>query len=301
MIERFNQMAAQMLATFVKGNKRDWDEHLPYLMLAYRSTIHESTQCSPNQMVYGRDLALPVDVIAGTPPIVAVPTCPVVYVEWLRDALERSFGHAREALQKAVTRQKRLYDRKAKEHGFSVGEWVLSWYPPAAHTKFGSGWTGPYLVVEKLSDLVYKVQASKRSKFKIVHLDHLKPYYVDEDEQLVNWLDGSLDAKTPEKPIGEPDAGINGPPTLVERGSVAGELVSDGYTADHCGHDSDHGYQKRHGSSGIASGVGQIPESGTTGPLRRSKRAIRHPKRFLLRVNHSSMFRDRAYSLGESD
>ena len=59
MIERFNRMAAQMLATFVKGNKRDCDEHLPYLMLAYRSTIHEIARCSPNMMMFGRDLALP--------------------------------------------------------------------------------------------------------------------------------------------------------------------------------------------------------------------------------------------------
>ena len=44
MIERFNRTVAQMLATFVQGKKRSWDEHLPFVMLAYRSTIHESTQ-----------------------------------------------------------------------------------------------------------------------------------------------------------------------------------------------------------------------------------------------------------------
>ena len=67
MTEKFNLTVAQMLATFVKGNRQDWDEHLPYLMLAYRSTLHESTRCSPNMMVFGRDLALPIDVILGTP------------------------------------------------------------------------------------------------------------------------------------------------------------------------------------------------------------------------------------------
>ena len=47
MIERFNRTVAQMLATFVKGNRKTWDEHLPFLMLAYLSTVHESTQCTP--------------------------------------------------------------------------------------------------------------------------------------------------------------------------------------------------------------------------------------------------------------
>ena len=86
-------------------------------MLAYRSTIHESTKCSPNMMVFGRDLALPIDVIAGTPPVVDMPTCPVVYVEWLRGALEKSFKHAREALRQSATRQKRLYERKLQNMG----------------------------------------------------------------------------------------------------------------------------------------------------------------------------------------
>ena len=42
MIERFNHTVAQMLATFVQGKKRSWDEHLPFVMLAYGSTIHET-------------------------------------------------------------------------------------------------------------------------------------------------------------------------------------------------------------------------------------------------------------------
>ena len=34
MIEQFNRTVAQMLATFVKGNRKTWNEHLPFLMLA---------------------------------------------------------------------------------------------------------------------------------------------------------------------------------------------------------------------------------------------------------------------------
>ena len=53
MIERFNRTVAQMLAIFVKGNRKTWDEHLPFLMLAYWSTVHESTQCTANELMYG--------------------------------------------------------------------------------------------------------------------------------------------------------------------------------------------------------------------------------------------------------
>ena len=190
MIERFNRTVAQILATFVKGNRKTWDEHLPFLMLAYRSTVYESTQCTPNELMYGWNVALPIDVIAGPSPRASeIPQCPVVYVEWLRTSLENSFRHARESLKQAASRQKKYYDQKAGESGFKIGDWVYRWYPPAAHGKFSSGWTGPYLVIQRLSDLLYRIQASKRAKPKVVHVDHLKKYYFEDDEEPANWLE----------------------------------------------------------------------------------------------------------------
>ena len=114
-----------MLATFVKGNRKTWDEHLPFLMLAYWSTVHESTQCTPNELMYGWNVALQIDVIAGPSPRASeIPQCPVVYVEWLRTSLENSFRHARESLKRAASSQKKYYDQKAGESGFKVGDWV---------------------------------------------------------------------------------------------------------------------------------------------------------------------------------
>ena len=99
-------------------------------MLAYRSTVHESTQCTPNELMYGWNLALPIDVIAGPSPRASeIPQCPVVYVEWLRTSLENSFRYAQESLKRAVSRQKKYYDQKAGESGFKVGDWVYRWYP----------------------------------------------------------------------------------------------------------------------------------------------------------------------------
>ena len=280
MIERFNRTVTQMLATFVKGNRRDWDEHLPYLMLAYRSTLHESTRCSPNMMVFGRDLALPIDVIAGTPPVVDIPTCPVVYVEWLRGALEKSFKHAREALRQTATRQKRLYDHKAAEHGYSVGQWVFRWYPPAAHTKFGSGLTGPYLVLGKISDLVYQIQASRRSKPKVVHLDHLKPYFTNDDEVLVNWLEEPTGAEEPEGLLESPEDGAS---DLLTDTEVEGEpdIPEDIGYGDENKEDSES--QVEQGSSKKASDAGEGSGLGASEPLMRtrSKRTIRRPRRYL--------------------
>ena len=43
MIERFNRTLQQMLAMFVNENHDDWDDHLPYLTSAYRTSVQEST------------------------------------------------------------------------------------------------------------------------------------------------------------------------------------------------------------------------------------------------------------------
>ena len=50
-----------MLSKVVDNDHRNWDEFLPLVMLAYRSSIHESTGESPVHMLCGRDIQLPID------------------------------------------------------------------------------------------------------------------------------------------------------------------------------------------------------------------------------------------------
>jgi hypothetical protein len=54
-----------MLSAFVRENQRDWDEYVYLLMLAYRSSEHESIGTSPNSMMFGRELNLPVNLFIG--------------------------------------------------------------------------------------------------------------------------------------------------------------------------------------------------------------------------------------------
>ena len=56
-------------------------------------------------------------------------------------------------------------------------------------SKFHLPWTGPFLVVGKVSDLVYQIQRSSKYDLKYEHHDRLKPAHV----KLDNWLQGSND------------------------------------------------------------------------------------------------------------
>ena len=62
-----NRSIQNMISSYISDSQDDWDEHLPLLMMAYRSSIHESTGVSPALMMFGRDLTLPVDMTLGRP------------------------------------------------------------------------------------------------------------------------------------------------------------------------------------------------------------------------------------------
>jgi hypothetical protein len=46
MIERLNRMILQMLSMFVNEYQDDWDVHLPFVMMAFHSSCHDSTKFS---------------------------------------------------------------------------------------------------------------------------------------------------------------------------------------------------------------------------------------------------------------
>ena len=67
MVERANRTIQNMIASYVSDKQDDWDEHIPLLMLAYRSSVHETLGVSPAMMMFGRDLTLPIDMAVGRP------------------------------------------------------------------------------------------------------------------------------------------------------------------------------------------------------------------------------------------
>ena len=135
LVERFNRIQRQMLSLFAHENPLDWDDHIPYLLMAYRATEHASTKCSPNLLMLGREVTMPIDLIVGLPPGEPEYVCPIQYVEWLKGAMATSFEFAN--------------DVGLKEREYQIGKWVWRWYPPAAGQKSKLGWTGPYLVIKQ--------------------------------------------------------------------------------------------------------------------------------------------------------
>ena len=51
-----------MLAMFASKNREDWDDLLPAVMMAYRSSVHESTGFSPYRLMFWEECTLPMDI-----------------------------------------------------------------------------------------------------------------------------------------------------------------------------------------------------------------------------------------------
>ena len=62
MVERNNRTILTMLSAFVNEHQNDWDEHLPYISMAYRAAEHETTGNTPNYMMLGREVTTPLDI-----------------------------------------------------------------------------------------------------------------------------------------------------------------------------------------------------------------------------------------------
>ena len=51
LVERFNRTSLIILAMFAGENRDDWDDLLPAVMMAYHSSVHESTGFSPYRLM----------------------------------------------------------------------------------------------------------------------------------------------------------------------------------------------------------------------------------------------------------
>ena len=165
-----------MLSAFVNENRKDWDDHLPYVMAAYRATAQKSTGLTPNLMMLNREVNFPIVLMAGLPPGSPDIECPIQYVEWVKSAMNNAFEFAYGQLGTAATRQKKDYERGLKPREYTRGDWIWRWYPPTAAVKLGLGWIGPYLVLKRITNLEYKIQREAESRSFTVRVDDMKPF-----------------------------------------------------------------------------------------------------------------------------
>ncbi|KAJ8957183.1 hypothetical protein NQ318_007745 [Aromia moschata] len=97
----------------------------------------------------------------------------------LRERMDRIHRFAREKLKIHSDKMKQRLDTTSTETAFKPGDAVWLYAPKRTKgksPKLQSNWEGPYTIIKKINDLVYRIQLSPRSKPKVVHLERLAKY-----------------------------------------------------------------------------------------------------------------------------
>lgn len=175
LVERFNGTLKAMLRKFVSRNEKDWDEFLPYLLFAYREVPQESTGFSPFELLYGRRVRGPLDVLKEAWTDGAADEAPVMtHVLEMREKLKEMSEIVKDNMEKAQQRQKAVYDRGTMTRDLEVGDEVLVLLPMRRnHLKLE--WVGPYTFSCKVTPVDYEVKTSGRNQErKVYHINLLK-------------------------------------------------------------------------------------------------------------------------------
>ena len=109
--ERMNQTFKSKLRKLVNEEMDDWDEHLDNILFAYRSSRHDTTNCTPFLLMYGREARLPVQ-LSGKKAEVGSEENFESKLKGLQELRRKVHANALANISKAQERQKKHYDKK---------------------------------------------------------------------------------------------------------------------------------------------------------------------------------------------
>ncbi|KFD59785.1 hypothetical protein M514_09315 [Trichuris suis] len=125
MVERSNRTILQMLSTYTLEHE-DWEEGLPLVLYAYRTSRHAVTQVSPYVLMFGRE-AKPLPLLPTKPPYLWSPQDAITETVQ-RIIRAKSFAHGN--IQLAQERQRRNHNRHSKDRAdIQPGDEVLLYLP----------------------------------------------------------------------------------------------------------------------------------------------------------------------------
>ena len=177
MVERFNRTLEAMLSTVVEEDQFNWDEQIPFVLAAYRASSHASTGFSPNFLMMGREVTLPVEVMYGRTPGLTEENQrgEAAYAADVRERLQEAHRVAYERMGRMAERQKQYRDDGVAHITYPVGSFVWMFHPMPRQgltPKLRNFWTGPWEVEEQLSDVIYRIPDGRKRR--VVHADLLK-------------------------------------------------------------------------------------------------------------------------------
>lgn len=161
------------------GEDKDWDKASPYVHFAYHEVPQSTTGFSPFELLYGRPVRGPLDILRESWVASEKTDESVVsHILSVREKLENAAELMQENSTRAKAQQKWWYDRNARNREFAPGDQVLVLLPTST-SKFLTQWQGPYRVVQRVDDVDYEVDmVGRKKRLCVFHVNMLKRWHV---------------------------------------------------------------------------------------------------------------------------
>ena len=216
--ERQNKVIKDCLAAFVNRRASDWPLHLDAVMMAARSAVHTAMNETPNMMMLGREVRLPVDLLVGGPPeleyeVVTHSEYAASLVEAMRDIHAVVTQH----LGPYYRYQKAYYDKGVHAVEYTVGQavWLRTYARDLdSPSAFADRWDETWIVLGRVTAVHYRIQKTPYGEQRIVHGDKIKIHYGEILDLATRrlWLSLQPNASRVDRLAVEPCYHLSGPP-----------------------------------------------------------------------------------------
>ena len=176
-VQRFIRVIADAISKYCAKKPHLWDTYLPYVRFVYNTTVHRTIGTTPYSMLFGKAAQYPIDLFHPKPPGDPRLVLGEDGLE-LNEKLYEVHSQAQATMGKEQQRQRDYFNRKVHGDPFKPGDLVWLFEPhPAKSRKFLLPWQGPYEILNRTSEVTYKIcKRGRPERWRKVHFNRLKPY-----------------------------------------------------------------------------------------------------------------------------
>jgi dUTP pyrophosphatase len=177
-VERFHSTLGGMLRVDMPRMDVEWDRRLPFICLAYNSKVNASTGLTPALAFLGREMTLPAEMPLQVPDK-DYPS-PHDGAEQMMKRYTAIYSFMSKKQEAVIRRNAQSYIGSAKFEPDDLVWYLTSRRLPGIPSKLTNHWLGPWKVMAKVAEVLYRIRpADPSSKHKpmVVHVGRLSTFY----------------------------------------------------------------------------------------------------------------------------
>jgi hypothetical protein len=183
-VESANKEILNGIKKKIEGAKGSWDEELPGVLWASRTTVKETTGHTPFSLVYGSEAVLPIEIDIPSTRVTFYNNDDNTAARRVNlDLLPETRGNA---LLRSIAQKQRMtrqFNRHVKTRVLKKGDFVLQKVEATGKIvekgKLGANWDGPFKIIRTVVPGTYELEDMKGKKLqRSWNGDHLKKFFI---------------------------------------------------------------------------------------------------------------------------